>query len=153
MKKRSPTVLAGSLLLTLALAACGGNDAENDLNPQSLTPRTGGLTLATAVSPAQPTAAAATATPAAPNQPAVAPRLDVGQNVVVETTLRLYATATTASPVLEEYPAGVAFTVIEPSGTYTSYPITVADRTWYRLQAEDGLVGWAIIDGVTARAD
>jgi hypothetical protein len=55
--------------------------------------------------------------------------------------------------VLEEYPAGATFTVIEPSGVYTSYPIAVEGRSWYRLRAADGLVGWAIIEGVTARAD
>lgn len=93
---------------------------------------------------------------AAPNEVgAEAPdQLQIGQMVVAvdAINLRLYADATTRAPVLEVYPAGALFTVVEPSGAYTTYPVQREARTWYRLQAADGLVGWALIDAVVVES-
>ena len=134
-------------LLSLLLVACGDDETPTaTVDEGLLTPRTGGLVLATET-PARPTA---TQQPATPTPPVLA----IGQTVAVEErSLRLYADASGVAPVLEEYPAGATFTVIEPSGVYTGYPVAVEGRSWYRLRAADGLVGWAIIEGVTARVD
>ena len=80
--------------------------------------------------------------------------LTVGQTVAAtgERPLRLQAAASSGSAVLDVYPPGSVFTVIEPSGIYTGYPVQVDGRTWYRLQAADGLVGWALIDEIRAEA-
>lgn len=82
-----------------------------------------------------------------PATPAV---LAVGQVVAAtgERPLRLQAAASSGSAVLDVYPPGAIFTVIEPSGSYTGYPVQVEGRTWYRLKASDGLVGWALIDEI-----
>jgi hypothetical protein len=134
-------------LLALLLVACGDDETPPaTVDEGSLTPRTGGLVLA-AETPPPPTATQPPNTPT----PVV---LSIGQTVAAEErSLRLYAAASGLAPVLEEYPAGATFTVIEPSGVYTGYPVAVEGRSWYRLRAADGLVGWAIIEGVTARAD
>lgn len=147
MKKMRLTLLCCCGLLALLLVACGDDETPAaNVDEGSLTPRTGGLVLATQT-PAQPTATQQSASP-------TPPVLAIGQTVAVdERSLRLYADASAAAPVLEEYPAGATFTVIEPSGVYTGYPVAVQGRSWYRLRAADGLVGWAIIEGVTARVD
>jgi hypothetical protein len=79
--------------------------------------------------------------------------LQVGQVVMAvgERPLRLHADAMRSSLVLEAYPAGATFTVIEPSGDYAGYPVEQSGEHWYRLQAEDGLVGWAMVDTIIAR--
>lgn len=95
-----------------------------------LSPQVGGMVLP-AANPAQPAAA-----------------LEVGQTVAVvgDTPLRLMAGPSSAALVLEVYKADATLTVIEPSGVVTTYPISAEGRAWYRLQAEDGLVGWAPLD-------
>jgi hypothetical protein len=46
--------------------------------------------------------------------------------------------------------APASFVVIEPGGDYTGYPVEVDTVRWYRVRAEDGLVGWAMADGLAA---
>lgn len=79
--------------------------------------------------------------------------LQVGQVVMAvgERPLRLYADAMRSSLVLEAYPAGATFTVIEPNSDYTAYPVAQDGDAWYRLQAADGLVGWAMIDTIIVK--
>jgi hypothetical protein len=94
-----------------------------------------------------------------PVQPAVSgavlppgpPRLlQVGQEVVAVGAglVRLYGGADPMAPVLNLYSAGDSFIVIEPSDIITFYPVVMEGRTWYRVQAVDGLVGWILVDAI-----
>lgn len=130
-------------LFLFLVGGCSGGARPQRAPDLVLTPRAGGMVLPdTALAPA--------AENALPVVPAV---LTVGQAVAAtgERPLRLQAAASSGSAVLDVYSPGATFTVIEPSGTYTGYPVQVDGRTWYRLQAADGLVGWALIDEITAQ--
>lgn len=130
-------------LALLCLSIFLGNGCGADPNQphraveRALHPRVGGMELPEA-GPAQPAGVLATTSAA----------LEAGQTVAVvgDTPLRLLAGASSDALVLEVYPAGKTFLVIEPSGVVTSYPVLSEGRAWYRLQAEDGLVGWAPLD-------
>jgi len=120
------------LLLAFFVAACGGNE-EPTAPPVDATPAAGGMVLPTAA--ADPTqAASATPTPA----------LLIGDAVQVlpDQQLRLYTDATTDALVMNLYPAGDRFTLLDASGDYAAYPVEQGGRRWYRLRAADGLVGW-----------
>jgi hypothetical protein len=136
------------LVLTLLLSSCGEAGPERSAG-LALTPQAGGMVL-----PSPAPLATSTATTVAPEYAAAETGvLAVGQAVVAvgEQPLRLQADARSNAPVLEVYPPGATFTVVEPSAAFTSYPVQVDDRLWYRLEAEDGLVGWAVIDAVVAQ--
>ena len=60
--------------------------------------------------------------------------------------LTLYAGVATDAPVLDSYGAGVALTVIEPTGDYSGYPVVADGHGWVRVRAADGLVGWVMTD-------
>jgi hypothetical protein len=125
------------------LGGCSGGARPQRAPDLALTPQAGGMVLP-APQPAQ----------MADGGPDLAPAvLSVGQTVAAtgERPLRLQAAASAGAPVLDVYPPGAVFTVIEPSGSYTGYPVQVEGRTWYRLQASDGLVGWVLIDEITAQ--
>lgn len=130
------------LLLLLSLAGCGGAPSPTP-TPVAVTVETGGMAVTAA--PATP---AATPTPLP--EPTAAPRLAPGATVSALATLRVYADADPAAPVLAEYAAGAAFTVLEPGGDYAAYPVVVAGIPWYRVRAEDGLAGWVMGDRVAA---
>ncbi|HMN28673.1 MAG TPA: SH3 domain-containing protein [Caldilineaceae bacterium] len=133
--------------LSLLLAACGDTEPQR-ADDLTLTPQAGGMVMPTAQPPATLPATSAPAQAASSSG-----LLAVGQVVraVGERSLRLQADAHTAAPVLEVYPPGATFTVIEPSADFAAYPVEVDGRTWYRLEAEDGLVGWAVIDSIEAQ--
>ncbi len=44
--------------------------------------------------------------------------------------------------IAERYESGTAFQIIEPGRGYSDYPVQIDGTEWWRLQAEDGLVGW-----------
>jgi hypothetical protein len=56
--------------------------------------------------------------------------------------VRLYAAPDTSLPALASYPTGATFAVLEPDGEFAEYPVQVSDEPWFRVRAEDGLVGW-----------
>ena len=56
--------------------------------------------------------------------------------------MRLYAAPDKTLPALAGYPAGALFTIVEPDGEFPEYPVQVFEEPWYRVRAEDGLVGW-----------
>ncbi|HRA68609.1 MAG TPA: SH3 domain-containing protein [Caldilinea sp.] len=62
--------------------------------------------------------------------------------------LRIYASPDPNSLTLAEYTAGDLFTVIEPPGDVSAYPVELNGVRWYRVRAGDGLVGWVIADGI-----
>jgi hypothetical protein len=94
--------------------------------------------------PVQPAVGEASLPPGPP------PPLQAGQELAVVGVdlFRLYADADLKAPVLNVYAAGDTFNVIEPGGAITAYPVIRDGRTWYRIQAADGLVGWILVDAV-----
>ncbi len=44
--------------------------------------------------------------------------------------------------IAERYESGTAFEIIEPGRGYDSYPVVIDGVEWWRIQAQDGLVGW-----------
>jgi hypothetical protein len=74
----------------------------------------------------------------------------VGDSVVNEQDeVALHADTTLDSLVLDTINAGVAMTVIEPSGADVTYPVENEGYGWVRVRSADGLVGWAITDGLS----
>jgi len=45
-------------------------------------------------------------------------------------------------PAMSAYDEGAFFVIVEPSGDYDEYPVESDGVEWYRIRAEDGLVGW-----------
>lgn len=90
-----------------------------------------------------------TATPLPPTATPI-PVLAPGQRVRIANTdnegIRFRADASTQSITQEIYNDGAIFTVLEPSGDYDSYPVEAEGFRWYRLQADDGLVGWTVYE-------
>ncbi len=122
----------------LSLIACGGTTPAQATLEQTQQAMIGGMEL--------PAIRAESATTAS----VPARYLAVGDVItpVGEQPLYLYALAEESAPVLASYDAGSALTIVEPTGVYRHYPVLVEGRMWYRVQAPDGLLGWALIDGV-----
>jgi hypothetical protein len=120
------------------LMACGSNQPAQIALGQTQQAVIGGMAIPTTSIESETTAS----TPAR--------YLDVGDVItpVGEQPLHLYALAEASAPVLASYSAGSVLTIVEPTGVYRRYPVLVEGRMWYRMQASDGLVGWALIDGV-----
>ena len=149
--------LVASLLLAalLVLTGCGGGGPEPTPTPTK-TPMTdtaasvqeAAAATATAIPPTS-TPVPPTATPLPPTATPI-PVLQVGQRVQIANTdgegIRFRSDASTASLTQEIYNDGALFTVLEPGGDYDSYPVEVEGLRWYRLQADDGLVGWTLYD-------
>ncbi len=153
---RSPRWLTALLLLVLFAILFwviyrGFGFGKSELtDSQAVTPAAGGMVVeATTAAGAPVTSSVAGATAfAAPTKPT---GLQPGQAVAARgaTGLRLYSDASLTSSIRDVYAAGALFTVLEPSGGYTAYPVSVNDHQWYRLRAADGLVGWAMMDAFT----
>lgn len=93
--------------------------------------------------------APATIAPPTEVAPTVEPPLLVtGQQVSVIGSLRLYADADPDSLTLDEYNPIAIFVVVEPTADFARYPVEINGVRWYRVRAEDGLVGWVMADGV-----
>jgi len=124
------------LVIVVAVAACGGADEENSTPTVAVTPAAGGMVLPAAV--AVPTATVEVVS------------LSPGQLLIAIDELRLYADANRQAIVMNQYGASTQFTLLAPSGDYLDYPVTVEGADWVRLRADDGLVGWAPADELTA---
>jgi hypothetical protein len=137
--------LAPALLL-FTLSACNGGAAEPAPTPTiGITVETGGMALPGAAAEAAPAdanapAAAEAAAPTATERPVLA----AGAALVIDSPAAMYAEPDPTSPRLAEYAAGSNLTVIEPDGDYLEYPVIVEGQRWYRVRAEDGLVGWVV---------
>lgn len=120
------------LLLVFVLLGCGGGEEPTASPTVEATPAAGGMVLPTAAAPAE--AAIATPTPA----------LLIGDviQVLPDQALRLYSDATPDALIMNVYAAGARFTLLDASGDYAAYPVEQGGRRWYRLRADDGLVGW-----------
>lgn len=90
-----------------------------------------------------------TATPLPPTATPI-PVLEVGQKVQVANTdgegIRLRDEPSTSAVTLDIYKDGDLFTVVEPSSDYAGYPVEAESYRWYRIRAEDGLVGWTVYE-------
>jgi hypothetical protein len=133
------------LFATLLLAACGRSVPAVETE---MTPVAGGM--AAPADAARDTGAEPDAdSPSAPAEeaPVIA---EVGSRVVLIAAAGapLRADAGEAALTLQRYPVGETMEVVEPSGDYAAYPVTVEDRAWYRVRAADGLVGWIAADAV-----
>ena len=62
--------------------------------------------------------------------------------------MRVYADADPTAIAMAEYAVDTIFRVIEPGEDFGEYPIEINGVRWYRVRAEDGLVGWIFADGV-----
>jgi len=117
------------------LAGCGGNDVAEVVTPE-VTAAAGGMALPAA--PVTATVAVAIEVPTATPLPAPGQQLRP-----LNGELRLYVDASRQAPVMNQYAVEASFTLLAPSGDYSAYPVEAAGEAWYRLRAEDGLVGWA----------
>lgn len=139
------------ILLTAAVLGACGRDREH--RPAVvLTPQAGVRTLEIAPAPVESTPPASLsgtadtslpepageAVPAAPGPIVLQP----GVKVTASAAVRLYAAPDTSLPALASYPAGAQFMIVAPDGEFPEYPVQVLDAPWYRVRAEDGLVGW-----------
>lgn len=124
------------------LSGCGwGQQSKSLVLLNAMTPKAGGMILPTA-QPAIPAAEPASIPTIAVLQP--------GQLVVAVNPegLTLQTDASIRAASMERYRPGTAFTVLEPNGDYATYPVQQDGHTWYRFQASDGLVGWAMIEAI-----
>lgn len=102
--------------------------------------------------PGGSTAAGVTAGAAGASAPTPAPEssktpveervLPVGASIVASGATAVYAEPDMQALRFAEYGAGSRFTVVEPDGDHTAYPVVAGGAGWYRVRAEDGLVGW-----------
>ncbi|MFM7585377.1 MAG: hypothetical protein ACKO9F_21985 [Caldilinea sp.] len=74
--------------------------------------------------------------------------LSAGTDVRARGMLRIYAAPEPVAATLAEYVAGDLLTVVEPPGDIATYPVELNGVLWYRVRAADGLVGWAMADGI-----
>ena len=138
--------LVAVVILALILLIRGGNDEPATPAIQVTAGAPGGMILPTEViSP--------TATPLPPTATPI-PVLEVGQKVQVANTdgegIRLRDEPSTSAVTLEIYKDGDLFTVVEPSSDYAGYPVEAETYRWYRIRAEDGLVGWTVYEYLEA---
>lgn len=145
-------LLLGLLAILFWVLYRGFGGREPVLTNSALTtPNVGGMVVEStaAITGTAPGSGNTTAPSVEPTKPA---GLQPGQTVAANSTgeLRLYSDASTTSPIRDVYAAGALFTVLEPSGQYTEYPVLVNDQQWYRVRAADGLVGWAMLDAFAA---
>jgi len=151
-------LLIALLILPLGFAVWSvyqNSQSGQTIESELITPEAGGMVVATA-----PTTDIVALTSESRATIGVAetdstPNLQPGQTVAAGAAsgLRLYTEPRLDSPVMDVYGEGALFTVVEPSGEYGTYPVGDSEREWYRLRAADGLVGWAILDGLTPTAE
>lgn len=117
---------------------CGRGDGAVPAVAPDVTAAAGGMAL-----PAQPVTTTAVLTDALVAAPALAVELLPGQQVrPLTTAVRLYVAASRDAPVMNQYAVEAIFTLLEPSGDYSAYPVEAEGERWYRVRAADGLVGW-----------
>lgn len=126
-------------LLLFVLAACGGEAQPTPTLPAGITVESGGMTLSGAGSDS---ATASTEAPAA--TATERPILAVGAEIALTGPAVLYAEPDRTAPRFAEYAAGSLLTVVEPDGDYAAYPVEVEGQRWYRVRAEDRMVGWVV---------
>jgi len=137
--------LAAALLIAGIVSAC--SDQPTALPPAPQVTVESGVTPLTPVAPG-PDESGATSLNAPSSRPIGADIFGVGDEVQARGRLRIFAAAATDGSALAEYAAGDRFTVLNAPGNIAAYPIELNGMRWYRVRAEDGLVGWVMADGI-----
>ncbi len=148
--KRHLTPLIALLIGLLLLTVCG---RRAPVVEAEMTPVAGGM-----VTPNEAAADdaaddnAAEGVTEAVSAPEAANGLLIGQRVMVKLPdgVTLHADAAGDSLILQRYAVGEALEVLEPSGDYADYPISIDGQEWVRVRAGDGLVGWLPVDAVNS---
>ena len=78
---------------------------------------------------------------------------EAGETVVARGVVRVYPEANPRAQAMGEYAAAATFVVIEPGADYAGYPVEINEVRWYRVRAADGLVGWAMADGLEQQSE
>lgn len=65
-----------------------------------------------------------------------------GSPALAHVTVWIAPGSPTGHIVVERYPPGTSFVIIEPDQQHRAYPVVMDDIQWWRIQASDGLVGW-----------
>ena len=140
-------LLAALVSLMLVLAGCGSDEQVSPTPPIEVTVETGGMAL-----PGSVESGAATNTTESVAAPAATEKavLSVGAMVVARDEADIFAEPDQAAARFAQYAAGSQFTIVEPDGEFTMYPVEVDGQHWYRVRAEDGLVGWVVDQDVVA---
>ena len=164
----------GLLLAALLLGGCGGDNetptATPTVPPVAVAVESGGMALKPVTEPsaagpsqATPTAQEPTPEPTPIPEPTQTPvpttlPTPIAQEVLAPdtqvaagSTLRLYADADADAPPLAQYDAGTEFVVVEPGDDFTAYPVEQNGVRWYRVRADDGLVGWVMADAISPK--
>lgn len=141
--------LTAVLLVAVFVSACADQPPTPLPAPQVTVES--GVTALTSTAPE--TGESGVATADEPDEEPSAPLIDpdilaVGVEVQARGMLRIYAAAEPNAPTLAEYTAGDRFTVLGPPGDIIVYPVELSGVRWYRVRAEDGLVGWVMADGI-----
>ena len=128
--------------IVLVLAGCGrGESAETAVVPD-VTAAAGGMALP-AVTLTSTVATEGGVTTTLTTTAEAVPQVTPGQMLrPLTTAVRLYVDASRQAQVMNQYAVEAIFTVLEPSGDYSSYPVEAEGEQWYRVRADDGLVGW-----------
>ncbi len=151
---------AVSVAAIALLAGCASPDGATPTASAAppITVEMGGAALTTdgATAAAQAAAVSGGATGEDRSTPALVQAPATPTPIVLETDtevkalgkMRIYADADPMSTAMAEYAVDTVFRVIEPGEDFSEYPIEINGVRWYRVRAEDGLVGWLFADGV-----
>ena len=148
--------IAPLVLILLVAGACNQQESTPTPTPPTEIVVESGVVALTPASDADSAGGDLSDTAAAAGETAA---LDSGANAVVDAIqpgaevaargmLRVYAAAEPTATTLAEYGAGDRFVVMDPPGDVTQYPVERSGVRWYRVRADDGLVGWVIADGI-----
>lgn len=148
IRRQSAQMIANSaavLLIAAIVSACTEQPTATPPPAPQVTVESGFISL----TPAAPDDESGVVTAGEPSAPLVAPDiLTVGAEVQARGMLRVYGDANPNAPTLAEYAAGNRLTVLDPPGNFVAYPVELSGVRWYRVRAEDGLVGWVMADGI-----
>jgi hypothetical protein len=132
----------------LVMAGCGGDETDSPQQPTAppVTVETGGMVLQGDSAPDATSSAGAAATQDAATESVEsvieAPVRAVGATIVAGEKTSVFAEPAMQALRFAQYAEGSQFTVLETDGDAAAYPVVVDGVRWYRVRAEDGLVGW-----------
>ncbi len=139
-----------SLIGVLALAACG-REGTPAVAPE-VSVQTGVIELTPDITDADlrggEGGAPANPTVTGPGIAGLLKVLEAGVEVEALGMLRLYAAPEPTAAALDEYSAGARFVIVASPDDRGPYPVELNGVRWYRVRTADGLVGWAMADGI-----
>ncbi len=135
-------VLIGVCVILLIGFLDFGRTGVADAPAAAMTPQSGSVEMPTAT----PTAAVIAATGGTDGEIVFLPGRKVASVSIDGAGTRVYAAPGSDKLLMDLYVDGATFTIIEPSGASSDYPVELDGQAWYRVRASDGLVGWVIVD-------